>query len=323
MTHLPTLSLDALRSGEAAAIERLRTVSRDVGFFYLVDHDQDGAEALALARAFFELPQAEKAALRMVNSPHFRGYTLAGEELTRGQQDWREQFDIGAERPRLPEGPAWHRLQGPNQWPESLPGFKAALLRWQEAQTCIAQDLLRALALALRQPRERFDPAFAVEPVQHLKLLHYPGQVPGGPDQGVGPHKDSGFITLLQQDSHAGLQVQQEGSWVDVHPVPGTLVVNLGEALEITTNGYLRATQHRVVSPPHGRERYSVAFFLGPRLDADLPALPLPPELAAQARGITQDPLNRLVAHSGQNYLKGRLRSHPDVAARHYADLPA
>ncbi len=83
----------------------------------------------------------------------------------------------------------------------------------------------------------------------------------------------------------------------------------------------MRANIHRVVSPPPGAERLSVAFFLGASLEATVPVLTLAPELASQARGLTQDPLNPLFREVGKNYLKSRLRSHPDVARRHYADL--
>ena len=62
-------------------------------------------------------------------------------------------------------------------------------------------------------------------------------------------------------------------------------------------------------------------IFLGARLDATVPLLSLPPHLAAQACGVTRDPLNPLFREVGRNYLKGRLRSHPDVARRHHADL--
>jgi isopenicillin N synthase-like dioxygenase len=78
---------------------------------------------------------------------------------------------------------------------------------------------------------------------------------------------------------------------------------------------------HRVVSPPSGEDRLSVAFFLGARLDSTVPLLKLPPELEAKARGLTQDPLNPLFRDVAKNYLKSRLRSHPDVARRHHADL--
>jgi isopenicillin N synthase-like dioxygenase len=117
------------------------------------------------------------------------------------------------------------------------------------------------------------------------------------------------------------LQVETAQGWVDVAPRAGTLVVNIGEILELASDGYLRATLHRVITPPAGRERISAAFFLGARLDATVPLLSLPPDLAAQARGPERDPNNPLFRNVGQNYLKGRLRSHPDVARRYYADL--
>ncbi len=126
---------------------------------------------------------------------------------------------------------------------------------------------------------------------------------------------------MLLQDEQQGLQVQTARDWVEVVPREGTLVVNIGELLELASDGYLRATLHRVVTPPAGRERISAAFFLSARLDATVPLLTLPPDLAAQARGAERDPNNPLFRDVGRNTLKGRLRSHPDVAQRHYADL--
>jgi isopenicillin N synthase-like dioxygenase len=115
--------------------------------------------------------------------------------------------------------------------------------------------------------------------------------------------------------------VETPHGWIDVTPRPGTLVVNIGELLELASDGYLRATLHRVMTPPAGVERISAAFFLGARLDATVPLLQLPAVLAAQAHGPDSDPDNPLFRNVGQNYLKGRLRSHPEVARRHHPDL--
>jgi len=52
-----------------------------------------------------------------------------------------------------------------------------------------------------------------------------------------------------------------------------------------------------------------------------VPLYQLPPPLAAQARGPASDPLNPLLRDVGYNYLKGRIRSHPDVAQRFYRDV--
>jgi len=320
--------LDASPAEKAAFYQELRTTSRDAGFFYLTGHGISQAlvdQVFALSRQFFDLPDAEKLAIEMVNSPHFRGYTRNGGEYTRGEIDWREQLDIGAERPTLPQEPGtplWARLQGPNQWPTSLPDFKSTLLRWQQEQTDVAIRLLRAFAVALGQSEDFFDPIYQGAPNQHVKVIRYPGRHDTSSSQGVGPHKDSGLITMVMQHEQSGLQVETEQGWLDAPPVPGTFVVNIGELLELASNGYLRGTVHQVVTPPAGTDRLSTAFFLGPRLDSTIPLIPLPTELAGLARGAASDPLNPLFLEVGRNYLKGRLRSHPDVAKRFYADVP-
>jgi isopenicillin N synthase-like dioxygenase len=327
---IPQLDLrrfDAGESSRATFLNELRVAARDVGFFYLGGHDiapELLCELLDVARRFFALPEAEKRAIAMVNSPHFRGYNQLASELTRGTPDWREQIDIGAERPALPrsgEQPAWMRLQGPNQWPESLPEMRATVTRWQHAALAVAERLLTAFSLALGQPAGALEALYRDEPHYLVKLMRYPGRDATESDQGVGAHKDSELLTLLLQDSQQGLQVKTPRGWVDVSPRPGTLVVNIGELLELASNGYLRATLHRVTTPPAGVERISAAFFLGARLDATVPLLRLPAGLAAQAHGPDSDPDNPLFRNVGQNYLKGRLRSHPDVARRHYSDL--
>lgn len=329
---VPVLELDRLGQGKSeqrAFLADLRAAARDVGFFYLSGHgisSADTAEVLRAARRFFALPDQDKLAIEMANSSQFRGYTRTGGELTKGKPDWREQLDIGVERPAIPQAPglpAWTRLQGPNQWPAGLPELKPALLAWQAKATAVAIRLLRAFALALDQPEDVFDPIYRDQPNHRMKIVRYPGRDATGDDQGVGAHKDGGFLTLLLQDENRGLEVEYDGGWIGVEPIPGTLVVNIGELLELASNGYLRATVHRVVTPAPGVERISVPFFFSARLDATIPLLTLPPELAAEARGPASDPHNPLFRNVGEDVLKSRLRSHPDVARRHYADLLA
>ncbi|RUS02553.1 isopenicillin N synthase family dioxygenase [Pectobacterium polaris] len=331
ISSLPILDLSQLEGNaeqRAAFLTKLNRAARDVGFFYLVHHGIDSAlqqRVQDLSRDFFALPEAEKQRVGMIHSPHFRGYNRAGSELTRNQPDWREQFDIGAERPALdvlPADPGWKRLQGPNLWPAALPELETTLLRWQQEMTQMSLRLLRAFAEALELPLAAFDSLYGQKPNEHIKLIRYPSQTEGGSQQGVGAHKDSGFLSFLLQDNQQGLQVEIEPDrWIDALPLAGSFVVNIGELLELATNGYLRATVHRVVSPPAGKERLSIAFFLGAQLDAVVPVYQLPYHLASQARGPASDPHNPLLRDVGWNYLKGRLRSHPDVAQRHYADV--
>jgi isopenicillin N synthase-like dioxygenase len=320
---LPVLDLGRFRGPadvRAAFLADLRYAAHEIGFFYVVGHGVPPGVTAGVERAarrFFALPLEQRLEIENVNSAQFRGYTRVGNEHTGGTPDRREQIDIGPERPEraVQDGePAWLRLIGPNQWPSALPELRPAVLAWQAEALRVSQEVLRALAAAMGQDERHFDAWFDDEAATHLKLIHYPGAATS--DQGVGAHKDYGYLALLQQDSVGGLQVRGGRGWIDATPKPGSFVVNIGEMLEIATQGYLRATNHRVVSPPNGVDRYSAAFFLAPRLDAVVEPLTLPAGLAARARGVTVDPDNPLLAAYGENALLGWLRSHPRVAER-------
>jgi isopenicillin N synthase-like dioxygenase len=193
---------------------------------------------------------------------------------------------------------------------------------WQATLAKVGRKLLRAWAAALGEDESFFDKNFG-DPFTLLKIVRYPGT--DATDQGVGAHKDAGVLTLLWVEPDvAGLQVQlSDGHWVDAPPVSGAFVVNIGELLEYATQGYLKATTHRVIAPKADKSRISIPYFFNPALDAILPLLKLPPDLAAEARGVTRDPKNTIHSLYGNNALKSRLRAHPDVAAIHHADLVA
>jgi isopenicillin N synthase-like dioxygenase len=325
--NLPILDLSQLDAGpEAAARFRddLRAATHDVGFFYLTGTGvtpELEARLHQAAKDFFALPEADKLAIENVKSPHFRGYTRIGGERTQGAVDWREQIDIGPERAAVEGGPGYNRLIGPNLWPEAQPELREIVEEWHEHLSGVARKLLRAWALALGADEGYFEENFG-DPSTLIKIVRYPGTHEPEPQQGVGAHKDSGVLTLLWvEPGKGGLQVERDGTWVDAPPVDGAFVVNIGELLEYATDGYLKATNHRVVSPKAPDERISIPFFFNPALDARLPLIELPAELAAQARGVTKDPSNPIHALYGENALKSRLRAHPDVAAIHHTDL--
>ena len=328
---LPVIDISRFRGPDREALlADLRAAAYEVGFFYVTGHGVAPdlqRRALDVAREFFALPEAARLEIENVNSPQFRGYTRTGTEHTGGKSDWREQIDIGPERAALdlgPDDPAYLRLVGPNQWPAALPELRTVVLDWQAEALRVGREVLRALAAALGQAEEYFDGWFDSEANVTVKIVHYPGRPDPKTAQGVGAHKDYGYLALLQQDEVGGLQVRgADGEWIDVTPLPDAFVFNIGEMLEIATQGYLKATDHRVVSPAANVDRYSIPFFLGPRLDAVVEPLTLPPHLAAQVRGVTQDPDNPLLAAFGENALVGWLRSHPRVAERWWSDVLA
>jgi isopenicillin N synthase-like dioxygenase len=323
----PTIDLRRLTDrgpDRQAQLDELRAIAHDFGAFSLVGHGIDQtmvSGVLAVSRRFFALPDAELTRIAMMESPHFRGYTRLGNERTKGRADWREQIDVGPELPphRFTAGdPAYWLLNGPNLWPADLPEFRAVILAWMERLSNVAATLLGALAESLGLSAGYFTGAFEHDPHTHLKVIRYPGGEEGA-GQGVGAHKDYGFLTLVLQDHVGGLQFLHDGEFVDVPSRADAFVVNLGELLEAATSGYLLATTHRVVSPPGGMERLSVAYFYNPRLDYVVGRIPLPLGLVGPPPAA--DPENPIFAEYGRNALKGWLRAHPTIAQRHHATL--
>jgi isopenicillin N synthase-like dioxygenase len=334
MASLPVLDIAAFLAGDdddAATrfVEALRETLHGPGFCYLIGHGVDPALAdgvMEVSRAFFSKPEADRLAIVNTNTPHFRGYTRLGMEHTNGVSDWRDQIDIGPEHEPVeigPGDPIWLRVRGPNQWPPAVPEMQPTVTRWMDEMAAVGAAVLRAIALGLGQPSEFFEASTEPNPEVLVKIIRYPAQVaPRDTGQGVGLHHDSGLLSFIMQDDVGGLEVQIGDELVDATPMPGALVLNLGEMLQIATNGYLRATKHRVVSPPAGRQRISVAYFFNPMMEATFEPIPLPPELAAEAPGgQNARPGDTIFSNYGDNWLKFRVRSHPDVAEIHHPDL--
>ncbi|MFI6400110.1 isopenicillin N synthase family dioxygenase [Rhodococcus coprophilus] len=330
-TTLPIIDLtrfDGAPAERVAELERLRTVTHEIGFFHLTGHGIDPAAADDLitdSRAFFALPDATKLEIENTHSPHFRGYTRVGGERTQGNIDWREQLDIGPEREAVAEvddARPWEVLHGPNLWPDQVPQLRSSALHWMERLQTVGLRLLRAWAESLGAPAAFFDEVFA-DPDPLLKIVRYPGHDRSVTDQGVGSHNDVGALTLLYPEpGSTGFQVQRDGEWVEIDPLPGHLLVNIGELLELATGGYLTATVHRVEPPAAGSDRVSLPFFLNPALDKALPTIALSDDLAADARGVGRDAHGgELHAVYGINALKSRLRAHPNVTERYHARL--
>ncbi len=325
--NLPVLDLSQLDGGPDSAAEfreELAVAAHDVGFFYLVGtgipHELF-RRLQTTARDFFALPEDAKLAIENVRSPHFRGYTRIGGELTQGKVDWREQIDIGPEREPVADGPVFNRLIGPNLWPAEQPELREVVETWLAHLTRISRRLLSSWAEALSAESTHFDAAFE-DAESLLKIVRYPGTDAAEPQQGVGIHKDGGVLTLLWvEPGKGGLQVEREGQWVDAPPVDDAFIVNIGEMLEYATGGYLKATKHRVISPKAPEDRVSVPFFFNPALNSQVPVIDLPEELRLQSRGVAGEGENPIDGVYGENALRYRLRAHPNVAEIHHADL--
>jgi isopenicillin N synthase-like dioxygenase len=258
-------------------VECLREACRDAGTFYLINHIVPPdlcTKVLQAACAFFALSDEDKAGIEIRMSEHFRGYSRMSNE-----RDWREQVHFGPEELAITGGsdaPAYWRLQGPNLWPVKLGAdWQRIMLSFMSTTGALGRRLLSALAIALELPEGYFDRLAEDVPYLLMKLIcYYPQPLNQASRNGVAAHCDWSWLTFLLQNE-AGLQVQRRnGQWLDVPPLPGALVVNIGELAEIVSGGYFYATPHRVCNISSDKPRISIPVFINPNLNAVITPMP-------------------------------------------------
>lgn len=276
-------------AGRAAVAREIGRHCREVGFFQAVGHGVDPALFAALrveATRFFARPADEKAEIAMARGGHaWRGWFPLGGELTSGRPDRKEGLyfgsELAADHPLVRAGTPLH---GANLFPSDQPGLRRAVLGAIDALTAVGHALLAGIALALDLPGSYFADRYTADPLVLFRIFRYPPQRDDD-GWGVGEHTDYGFLTLLAQDDTGGLEVRTPRGWIDVAPVSGALVCNIGDMLERLTLGRLRSTPHRVRNRGD-RDRLSCPFFFDPAWTAQV----RPVEGLAAARPAVGDP---------------------------------
>ncbi len=267
LTALPALSVRDARSNPKSFARALGESFTRCGFAIVRDHGLDAAmiaRATEATKAFFALPEAVKRRYHIAGGAGQRGYVPFGIEAAKGADkvDLKEFWHVGRE---LPEGHRFGPHMPANLWPAEAPEFRSDVYGLFKALDKLGLELLASVALYLHLKPDFFDAAVR-EGNSVLRLLHYP-PMPANPE-GVraGAHEDINVITLLLGAEEAGLQLlTRNGSWLDVNPPEGALVVNIGDMLQRLTNHKLPSTSHRVVNPAPERAhlpRYSIPFFL-------------------------------------------------------------
>jgi len=160
----------------------------------------------------------------------------------------------------------------------------------------LIHNILRALATALSLPSLTQLSSTHAKSLFQLRLLHYPpvplSVLTEGTKSRISAHSDFGTLTLLFQDAIGGLEIESpptSGTFIPVPPIPGTVLVNVGDLMERWSNGRWRSTVHRVVAPPPDPERrgqdqledgdmckarYSIPFFATADPETVIEALP-------------------------------------------------
>ncbi|BAB64051.1 putative leucoanthocyanidin dioxygenase 1 [Oryza sativa Japonica Group] len=249
--RIPVVDISAFDNdgdGRHACVEAVRAAAEEWGVIHIAGHGLPGdvlGRLRAAGEAFFALPIAEKEAY--ANDPaagRLQGYGSKLAANASGKREWEDYLFHLVH----PDHLADHSL-----WPANPPEYVPVSRDFGGRVRTLASKLLAILSLGLGLPEETLERRLRGHELAgvdddlllQLKINYYP-RCPR-PDLAVGveAHTDVSALSFILHNGVPGLQVHHAGSWVTARPEPGTIVVHVGDALEILTNGRYTSVLHR------------------------------------------------------------------------------
>ncbi|XP_020238938.1 1-aminocyclopropane-1-carboxylate oxidase [Cajanus cajan] len=257
MENFPVINFEKLNGEERkATMEKIKDACENWGFFELVNHSipcdlMDTVERLTKEHYRKCMEERFK---ELVAS---RG--LEGVQTEVKDMDWESTFFLR----HLPES---NISKIPDLGDEYRMVMKEFALKLEK----LAEELLELLCENLGLEKGYLKKAFygSKGPTFGTKVANYPPCPKPDLVKGLRAHTDAGGIILLfQDDKVSGLQLLKDGKWIDVPPMRHSIVINLGDQLEVITNGKYKSVEHRVIAQTNGT-RMSIASFYNPGSDA-------------------------------------------------------
>ena len=283
MNRIPQVNLNDYLTGDTDSkkkfINDLGKGFSEIGFIALKGHLLNDTVKESLydeVKNFFNLSNEIKSKYIISGLASQRGFTPFGKEHAKGRNvgDLKEFWHFGQYVKNEPE------LD--NKYPKNvivneLEEFNSVGQKTYELLEETGRHVLGAIACYLNLDETYFDKHIFNEN-SILRAIHYP-PITQEPDKAerAAAHGDINLITLLMGAQGKGLQVlSNNGEWVDAIAEDDEIIVNIGDMLSRHTNNKLKSTIHRVVNPPKdlwNSSRYSIPFFLHPRLEMPLDCL--------------------------------------------------
>ncbi|KAL8087833.1 hypothetical protein AgCh_037828 [Apium graveolens] len=240
--------------------EEISKACREYGFFQIVNHGIPVDlmnSSLELAKTFFEYPEEEK--IKCVAGPGVpKPAGFSKQPLhSPDKNEYLSIFQAGSPHNVLPPNP---------------PQFKGVLEDMFARYSNLAFLVQNIINECLELPPDFLKNYNNIRNSDFLVSLYYlPASDIG--NSGKSEHEDGNVVTFVLQDDIGGLEVLHNGEWIPIPPAPGTLVVNVGDVIQVLSNNKFKSATHRVVRPK-GTTRNSYAFFYN--LDGDKWVEPLP-----------------------------------------------
>ncbi|XP_047318753.1 feruloyl CoA ortho-hydroxylase F6H1-3-like [Impatiens glandulifera] len=255
---IPIIDMSNLDDDRPDVADLICDAAERWGFFQVINHGvpikvlEDVKNA---AYRFFELPAEEKKKHSKDNSPtnnvRFGTSFMPDAEKALEWKDYLSLFYVSQE-------------EADSDWPSAC---KNEVMEFVKSSDGLIKNLLKTLAkrLNVKEIDEEKEKLFMGS--KRINMNYYPKCPNPELTIGVGRHSDVSTLTVLLQDQVGGLYVRKLDSsdgWIHVPPINGAIVINIGDALQIMSNGRYRSVEHRVAA--NGTEnRISVPIFVNPR----------------------------------------------------------
>ena len=283
MNRIPQVNLNDYLTGDPDSkkkfINDLGKGFSEIGFIALKGHllnDTVKESLYGEVKNFFNLSNEIKSKYIISGLASQRGFTPFGKEHAKGRNvgDLKEFWHFGQYVKNEPE---LENKYPKNVMVDELEEFNSVGQKTYELLEETGRHVLGAIACYLNLDETYFD-KHIFNGNSILRAIHYPPitQEPKKAERAAA-HGDINLITLLMGAQGKGLQVlSNNGEWVDAIAEDDEIIVNIGDMLSRHTNNKLKSTIHRVINPPKdlwNSSRYSIPFFLHPRLEMPLNCL--------------------------------------------------
>ncbi|KAJ7527136.1 hypothetical protein O6H91_16G038700 [Diphasiastrum complanatum] len=239
--QIPVFDLAALHGeGRGALVKAIGEACEEWGIFQVINHGVRSnvmKSMMGVSKGFFHLPMDEKM-LYYSNVPSQPvRYGTSFNPLHESVLEWRDVL-----KHMVITSPPEENIQ---YWPDKPPAYREATKNYILEMMVVRTKILSAISEALGLDSNYLQGVFEQ---QMLGLNHYP-ECPN-PDLalGISSHSDASGITILLQDGQvAALQALHQNRWVCVQPLPDSLVVIVGDQLQILSNGKYKSAEHRAI----------------------------------------------------------------------------
>lgn len=247
---------------KVSELENFHSACKEWGIFQLVNHGLESWLLEKLKREieeFYALPLEERLKFR-IRSGEFEGY---GQLLFQNSGD--DHKVDWADRLYIITNPICRRK--PHLFPELPAPLRETLEAFISELQKLTKALLGLIAEALKMEQKDIEEMFE-NGMQSVRMNYYPPCPEPDKVIGLTPHSDgSGVTILLQVNGVEGLQIKKDGVWMPVKFQPDALAVNLGDIVEVLSNGLYKSVEHRATVNSE-KERISIAMFFNPNFEA-------------------------------------------------------